>query len=231
MTERILVVEDEVSIRETIAYNLSREGFQVEQAADGNVAIEIARTTKPDALILDIMLPGKDGLEVCRILRKESNVPILMLTARADEIDKIVGLEIGADDYMVKPFSMRELMTRVKALLRRVRLMREESSDSSHLRLEFGNLTINPASHEVLVDDRPAELRPKAFDLLAFLASHRGQVFSREQLLTEIWGWDYFGESRTVDVHIRWIREAIEPDPSKPVRIMTIHGVGYRFDG
>jgi len=195
------------------------------------VAIEIARTTKPDALILDIMLPGKDGLEVCRILRKESNVPILMLTARADEIDKIVGLEIGADDYMVKPFSMRELMTRVKALLRRVRLMREESSDSSHLRLEFGNLTINPASHEVLVDDRPAELRPKAFDLLAFLASHRGQVFSREQLLTEIWGWDYFGESRTVDVHIRWIREAIEPDPSKPVRIMTIHGVGYRFDG
>lgn len=231
MTERILVVEDEISIRETIAYNLSREGFQVEQAADGNVAIEIARTTKPDALILDIMLPGKDGLEVCRILRRESNVPILMLTARADEIDKIVGLEIGADDYMVKPFSMRELMTRVKALLRRVRLMREESSGSSHLRLEFGNLTINPASHEVLVNDRTVELRPKAFDLLAFLASHRGQVFSREQLLTEIWGWDYFGESRTVDVHIRWIREAIEPDPSKPVRIMTIHGVGYRFDG
>jgi DNA-binding response OmpR family regulator len=231
MTERILVVEDEVSIRETIAYNLSREGFQVEQAADGNVAIEIARTTKPDALILDIMLPGKDGLEVCRILRKESNVPILMLTARADEIDKIVGLEIGADDYMVKPFSMRELMTRTKALLRRVRLMREESSDSSLLQLEFGNLKINPASHEVLVNDRPVELRPKAFDLLAFLASHRGQVFSREQLLTEIWGWDYFGESRTVDVHIRWIREAIEPDPSKPVRIMTIHGIGYRFDG
>jgi DNA-binding response OmpR family regulator len=231
MTERILVVEDEVSIRETIAYNLSREGFQVEQAADGNVAIEIARTTKPDALILDIMLPGKDGVEVCRILRKESNVPILMLTARADEIDKIVGLEIGADDYMVKPFSMRELMTRTKALLRRVRLMREESSDSSLLQLEFGNLKINPASHEVLVNDRPVELRPKAFDLLAFLASHRGQVFSREQLLTEIWGWDYFGESRTVDVHIRWIREAIEPDPSKPVRIMTIHGIGYRFDG
>jgi len=231
MTERILVVEDEISIRETIAYNLTREGFQVEEAADGNAAIEIARSTKPDALILDIMLPGKDGLEVCRILRKESNVPILMLTARADEIDKIVGLEIGADDYMVKPFSMRELMTRVKALLRRVRLIREESSDSFHLILEFGNLKINPASHEVLVDDRPAELRPKAFDLLAFLASHRGQVFSREQLLTEIWGWDYFGESRTVDVHIRWIREAIEPDPSKPVRIMTIHGVGYRFDG
>jgi len=231
MTERILVVEDEVSIRETIAYNLSREGFQVEQAADGNTAIEIARATKPDALILDIMLPGKDGLEVCRILRKESNVPILMLTARADEIDKIVGLEIGADDYMVKPFSMRELMTRVKALLRRVRLIREESSDSPHLQLEFGNLTINPASHEVLVNDRTVELRPKAFDLLAFLASHRGQVFSREQLLTEIWGWGYFGESRTVDVHIRWIREAIEPDPSKPVRIMTIHGVGYRFDG
>jgi DNA-binding response OmpR family regulator len=154
-----------------------------------------------------------------------------MLTARADEIDKIVGLEIGADDYMVKPFSMRELMTRTKALLRRVRLMREESSDSSLLQLEFGNLKINPASHEVLVNDRPVELRPKAFDLLAFLASHRGQVFSREQLLTEIWGWDYFGESRTVDVHIRWIREAIEPDPSKPVRIMTIHGIGYRFDG
>lgn len=231
MTGRILVVEDEISIRETIAYNLSREGFQVEQAADGNVAIEIARTTKPDALILDIMLPGKDGLEVCRILRRESNVPILMLTARADEIDKIIGLEIGADDYMVKPFSMRELMTRVKALLRRVRLIREESADSSRLRLEFDNLKINMASHEVLVDGRPVELRPKAFDLLAFLASHRGQVFSREQLLTEIWGWDYFGESRTIDVHIRWIREAIEPDPSKPVRIMTIHGVGYRFDG
>lgn len=232
---QILVVEDEPTLRETLAYNLSRQGYEVSTAADGPTALDVARKERPDVIILDIMLPGLDGFEVCRVLRQETNAPILMLTARDDEVDKIVGLEVGADDYMTKPFSMRELMARVKALLRRVRLLRQESEAAEEKkeseRLTFGDLTIDPLRREVLRSGEPLALKPKEYDLLYFLVRHRGAVLSREQILQDVWGWDYGGGSRTVDVHVRWLREKIEPDPAQPRRIVTVRGVGYRFEG
>lgn len=232
---RVLVVEDEPTLRETLVYNLSRQGYEVSTAADGLTALDVARQERPDVVILDIMLPGLDGFEVCRVLRQETNVPILMLTARDDEVDKIVGLEVGADDYMTKPFSMRELMARVKALLRRVRLLREESEAVEEKKeseqLVFGDLTIDPLRREVLRGGKPLSLKPREYDLLYFLVRHRGAVLSREQILQDVWGWDYGGGSRTVDVHVRWLREKIEPDPAQPGRIVTVRGVGYRFEG
>jgi DNA-binding response OmpR family regulator len=181
------------------------------------------------------MLPGLDGFEVCRILRREMNVPILMLTARTDEVDKVVGLEVGADDYLTKPFSMRELMARVKALLRRVRLDREElaaeGEGASAGHLVFGDLTVDQARHEILRQGEPLRLKPKEYDLLVFLACNQGIVLSRDLILERVWGWDYGGGSRTVDVHVRWLREKIEPDPANPTRIVTVRGVGYRFEG
>ena len=189
----------------------------------------------PTSSLLDIMLPGLDGLEVCRILRAEMNVPILMLTARADEVDKVVGLEVGADDYMTKPFSMRELMARVKALLRRVRLIRQDMSSESDgtttERLVYGDLTIDLGRREVFRQETALSLKPKEFDLLVFLARHKGLVLSRDLILERVWGWEFDGESRTVDVHVRWLREKIEPDPAHPVRIVTVRGIGYRFEG
>lgn len=234
MPEKILVVEDEPTLLETLSYNLARQNYQVETATDGVTAVELARESHPDLIVLDLMLPKLDGFEVCRILRQEMNTPILILTARDDEIDRVIGLELGADDYMSKPFSMREFLARVKAQLRRVRLMREERESGDLLPREiirYGNLTLDLTRREVLLDDRPLSLKPKEFDLLLFLARHRGQVLSRELILERVWGWDFSGGSRTVDVHVRWLREKIEEDPARPTRIVTVRGAGYRFEG
>ena len=235
MSETILVVEDELVLRETLAYNLEKHGYEVHTAEDGRTGVELAREVQPDLILLDIMLPGLDGFEVCRLLRKDMNVPILMLTARADEVDKIVGLEVGADDYLTKPFSMRELLARIKALLRRVRMTREEvaaeAQEESPQRLTFGNLVIDKDRCEVFLDGKSLDLRPKEYDLLVSLAQNRGKVLSREQLMENVWDWEYTGGSRTVDVHIRWLREKIERDPGHPMRIITVRGVGYRFEG
>jgi DNA-binding response OmpR family regulator len=235
MGDKVLVVEDEATLLETLEYNLSRQGYEVYTAADGPTALEIARRERPDVIVLDIMLPGLDGFEVCRILRQEMSVPILMLTARAEELDRVLGLEMGADDYLTKPFSMRELMARVKALLRRVRLIREELAAENGAvggeELAFGDLTIDLARHEVLLRGEPLRLKPKEYELLVFLVRNRGIVLSRDLILERVWGWDYDGGSRTVDVHVRWLREKIEPDPAHPIRIITVRGVGYRFEG
>jgi len=235
MSEIVLVVEDEPTLVETLAYNLSRQDYQVLTAMDGRTAIDMAREKHPDLIVLDLMLPGLDGVEVCRILRQEMSVPILMLTARDEEVDKVVGLEVGADDYMTKPFSMRELMARVKALLRRERLIREELSAEDEVRdaqtLVFGDLRIDMARREVTRGGENLRLKPREYDLLTFLARHRGIVLSRDLILERVWGWDYDGGSRTVDVHVHWLREKIEPDPRNPTRIVTVRGVGYRFDG
>jgi DNA-binding response OmpR family regulator len=235
MAETILVVEDEPSLQETLLYNLKKEGYTVEVVGDGREALDIARTLKPDLLVLDLMLPGLDGFEVTRILRKEMTTPILMLTARDDEIDRVVGLEVGADDYLTKPFSMRELMARVKAQLRRARLIREEmgsqSAEALQEKLSFENLVINQTRREVILNDKPLQLKPKEYELLLFLAEHKGQMLSRGFILERVWGWDYIGDSRTVDVHIRWLRQKIEVDSAKPDRIITVRGGGYRFEG
>jgi len=237
MAEKILVVEDEVTLQETLVYNLKRQGYEVEAVGDGQAALQAARQNHPDLIVLDIMLPGVDGFEVCRILRQEMSTPVLMLTARDDEIDRVVGLEVGADDYLTKPFSMRELMARVKAMLRRVRLLREEFSTaqagaevSSNI-LTFDNLEIDLTRREVRLGGAVLQLKPKEYELLLFLAQHRGQVLSREFVLERVWGWDYYGDSRTVDVHVRWLREKIETDPANPNRIVTVRGAGYRFEG
>jgi DNA-binding response OmpR family regulator len=235
MPERILIVEDEPILQETLAYNLTRQGFLVETAGDGLRGLELARRTQPDLILLDIMLPGMDGFEVCRIIRQEMNVPILMLTARDDEIDRVIGLEIGADDYITKPFSMRELMARVKAQLRRVRLLRQEAETpveaSPKEILRFGNLALDLTRREVTLSDQVLALKPKEFELLLYLARHRGQALSRELILEEVWGWNYRGGSRTVDVHVRWLRAKLELDPDNPTRIVTVRSVGYRFEG
>jgi len=235
MSEKVLVVEDEPTLLETLAYNLTRQGYTVETAGDGLVALEVARRAQPDLIVLDIMLPGLDGLEVCRILRQEMNVPILMLTARDDEIDRVIGLEMGADDYITKPFSMRELMARVKAQLRRVRLIRQETEVQPEPVikevLRFDNLVLDLTRRELLLNGTPLPLKPKEYDLLIFLARHPGQVLSRERILENVWGWNYVGGSRTVDVHVGWLRAKIEPDPTQPSRIVTVRGAGYRFEG
>jgi DNA-binding response OmpR family regulator len=231
----ILVVEDETSLRETLAYNLNRQDYTVEAVADGNAAVEAARRLHPDLVVLDLMLPGLDGFEVCRILRQEMNMPILILTARDDEFDRVLGLEIGADDYMTKPFSMREFLSRVKAHLRRERLIRQEvegvTEASSKDQLRFGNLLIDLSRREALLEGQPLTLKPKEYELLLFLAQHRGQALSREFLLERVWGWEFVGGTRTVDVHVHWLREKIEHDPAHPQRIITVRGSGYRFEG
>lgn len=236
MAEKILVVDDEISLQETLAYNLSKEGYTVEVAGDGNQALELARSSKPDLVILDVMLPGLDGFEVCRILRQDANIPVLMLTARDDEIDRVVGLEVGADDYLVKPFSMRELNARIKALLRRVRLIREEVESSAQESaqpklLTFNDLVIDMTRREVRLGSDVLQLKPKEYELLLYMGQHKGQVLTREVILEHVWGWDFVGDSRTVDVHIRWLREKIEQNPESPQRIITVRGAGYRFEG
>jgi DNA-binding response OmpR family regulator len=236
MTETILVVEDEPALRDTLSYNLKKDGFTVEAVGDGRSALDAARTLKPDLIVLDLMLPEIDGFEVCRILRKEMTTPILMLTARDDEIDRVVGLEVGADDYLTKPFSMRELMARVKAQLRRSRLLREEfgkaaAAEGKHEKLTFGNLVVNLTRREVTLNHEALAVKPQEYELLLFFAEHKGQMLSREFILERVWGWDFIGDSRTVDVHVRWLRQKIEADASEPKRIVTVRGGGYRFEG
>jgi DNA-binding response OmpR family regulator len=237
MPETILIVEDEPSLQETLAYNLEKQGYTVETAGDGRTALETTRRLKPDLILLDIMLPLLDGVEVCKALRRESfQSPIIMLTARDDEIDRVVGLEIGADDYVTKPFSMRELIARVKAQLRRTETIRDEldklkTSAPGQDTLPFGNLAVNRTRREVTLDDIPLALKPQEYDLLLFFAEHKGQMLSREFILERVWGWDYVGDSRTVDVHVRWLRQKIEKDAANPVRIVTVRGGGYRFEG
>ncbi|MFN8440201.1 MAG: response regulator transcription factor [Caldilineaceae bacterium] len=235
----ILIVEDEPALVDTLQYSLQRLNYQVVVANDGVAGIEKARSHKPDLIILDLMLPKLDGFEVCRILRQEMSTPILMLTARVDEIDKIVGLEVGADDYLTKPFSMRELIARVKAQLRRVRLVREEAAhlhnasemEEALAQLKFGNLVIDTSRHEILLDGKALHVKPKEYELLLFFARNRRIALSREIILERVWGWEYDGGSRTVDVHVRWLREKIESDPTNATRIVTVRGSGYRFEG
>ncbi len=225
MSDRILIVEDEPSLLETLALNLRSGGYDVVTASDGATALEVARSAAPDLVILDLMLPELDGLTVCRSLRQASDVPILILTARTGELDKIIGLESGADDYLTKPFSLGELQARIRALLRRAGPRR--LSDE----LRSGDLTLNLVSRRAYLGDRELVLSPKEFSLLAELVRHQGAVLSRDLLLTRVWGYDYYGDSRTVDVHVRWLREKIEPNPSQPTRITTVRGIGYRFEG
>jgi DNA-binding response OmpR family regulator len=222
----ILVVEDEASLASTLSYNLRKNGYNVALAEDGVAGLHAARRDRPDAIVLDLMLPKMDGLEVCRRLRVESDVPILMLTAKGEELDKIVGLEMGADDYLTKPFSMRELMARVRALLRRSGA-REAADDGS--KLHVGNMVLDMRGRTVTRDGVDVALKPKEFDLLFFMAKNAGQVFKREQLLENVWGYDFYGGSRTVDVHIRWLREKLELSPAQPTYILTVRGVGYKF--
>lgn len=228
--DKILVVEDDTSLLTTLKYNLQKDGYSVSTAVDGVEAVETARKVKPDLIILDVMLPERGGFEVCRILRKETIVPILMLTAKAEETDKIVGLEIGADDYMTKPFSMRELLARVRAMLRRARMTGPAPADEKTL-LKINDLEIDPARHRASLRETVLELSPKEYDLLVFLARNRGLVFNREQLLEKVWGYDYAGDTRTVDVHIRWLRKKIEADPQKPEYLITVRGTGYKLEG
>ena len=236
MPSKILIVEDEPALQETLEYNLTHQGYEVKVVGDGIQAVETAHSFLADLILLDVMLPGMDGFEVCRILRQETNVPILMLTAREAEIDRVIGLEIGADDYITKPFSMRELQARLKALLRRVRLDQQDAAQekvatSGNEIMQFGDLMLDLSRHELSRAGRPLPLKPKEFDLFVYLARHKGKVLSRELIMESVWGWDYIGGSRTVDVHIRWLREKIEPDPANPARIVTVRGAGYRFEG
>ncbi len=222
----VLVVDDEPNILSVVQAYLQQEGFTVYTAADGLSALKAARAYRPDLIVLDIMLPGLDGIEVLRRLRQESNVYVLMLTAKADETDKIVGLTMGADDYLTKPFSPRELVARVKAILRRGRGVGQDEAP-----LNFRRLRIDPEARQVWKDDRPVELTPIEFDILLALARHHGRVLSREQLIEHVWGYDYYGDERVVDVHIGRIRKKIEDDPAHPTWIITARGIGYRFEG
>ncbi|KJS11535.1 MAG: transcriptional regulator [Desulfotomaculum sp. BICA1-6] len=229
---RILMVDDEKNIVELVKFNLVREGFEVLAAYDGLEAIKIALAKKPDLIVLDIMIPSLDGLEVCRQLRQNEatrNIPVIMLSARGEELDRILGLEIGADDYVTKPFSPRELLARIKARLRRFGTAGMERSPGGDKRMVLGRLVIDQDRFEVLVDGERQDLTPKEFELLRFLASEPGKVFSRDQLLEKIWGYDFAGDSRTVDVHIRHLRQKLEKYPGMPLYIETVRGVGYRF--
>lgn len=231
---KVFLVEDDRNLQEAIRYNLVAEGYEVAVAGDGNTALSLARSERPDLLVLDVMLPGISGLEVCRALRSEgSTAAIIMLTARDSESDRVAGLEIGADDYVVKPFSMRELLARVSAQLRRTAALNTASiSDAASAVndvIEVGGMRINLAARRVTIDGAEVKLRPREFDLLAHLAARPGRVYSRNQLLQDVWGFDYAGDTRTVDVHVRWLRMKIEKDPSAPVLLQTVRGVGYRY--
>ena len=231
---KILIVEDDQSLSSALKYNLSKEGYNVVIAVDGVQALELARSERPDLIILDIMLPKLDGFEVCRILRKDMIIPILMLTAKVEEVDKLLGLGIGADDYMTKPFSVRELLARVRAMLRRTEMLKEKPSFEEEAvppMIKVGNLVIDLARHQVSLGDSILDLSPKEFELLVFLARNRGRAFTRDYLLEKVWGYDYAGDTRTVDVHIRWLRRKLETEPSHPQRLLTVRGFGYKLEG
>jgi two-component system response regulator VicR len=227
MAKKILIVDDEKSIVDILKFNLRKEGFETIEAYDGEAAIHIAQSQKPDLILLDVMLPEKDGFSVCKELRKTLTVPILMLTAKAEEVDRVIGLELGADDYIVKPFSNRELIARVKANLRRMVI--DDGTSTKEGRFESNGLTIDYARFEIRRDGKIIELTRREFELVKFLANHQGQIFSREALLEKVWGFEFFGDVRTVDVTIRRIREKLERDPSNCEYIMTKRGVGYYF--
>jgi DNA-binding response OmpR family regulator len=224
---RVMVVEDEKNLASLLRKYLEREGFEVHEAPDGNAAIEVARRVEPDVVVLDWMLPGLDGMEVLRELRRFSGAYVVMLTARTEEVDRIVGLSTGADDYLTKPFSPGELVARIRAMLRRPRGGAHEADEDAPL--DFGELTIDPGRREVRVREEEVSLTTIEFDLLALLASRPGLVFSRDRLMERVWGEDYFGSDHVVDVHIANLRKKIEADPSNPFYVQTVRGVGYRF--
>ncbi|MCW5883265.1 MAG: response regulator transcription factor [Anaerolineae bacterium] len=223
----ILLVEDDDDIAEPLLFGLRSEGYRALHAPDGPRGLEMARAAAPDAILLDVMLPGMDGFTVCRLLRQESAVPILMLTARGQEVDRVTGLELGADDYIIKPFSFRELVARVRAILRRRDLDREDGTPVP--RLAVGAIAIDRAARRAWRGERPLDLTPREFDLLAALARQAGQALPRQALLDQVWGLDWIGDPRTLDVHIRWLREKIEDDPSTPRYLQTVRGYGYRL--
>jgi DNA-binding response OmpR family regulator len=227
MARTILVVDDEATLRETVVDALEAEGFTVIAAADGREALTRFRADRPDLVLLDLMLPELSGIEVCRIIRAESGVPIVMLTAKDSELDKVVGLELGADDYVTKPFSLRELSARIRALFRRAEKAATEQNPPSGV--SIGDVQVDLAGHRLLRDGQVLPVKPKAFELLGFLLRNPGQVFTRDQLLERVWGYDYAGETRTVDVHVHWLRAQLEPDPANPQFIHTVRGVGYVF--
>jgi DNA-binding response OmpR family regulator len=226
---KVLVVEDEETLRFTLAHNLKKEGYSVVTAARGDDALKLAREEQPDLIVLDVMLPGVDGVQVCRLLRRDMDVPIIMLTALGGERDRVVGLDAGADDYMAKPFGVRELMARIRALLRR-RGPRAQPDDGPALVIA-SDLQVDRERREVRREGRVVAMKPKEFDLLLFFLQHPGRVFSREQILDEVWGYDFYGGPRTVDVHVRWLRQKIEVDPAAPQRLRTVRGSGYLFEG
>lgn len=226
----ILLVDDERVLADTVAYNLRREGYRVLLAADGEQGLRVARSERPHLVVLDVMLPRLDGFDVCRILRRETDVPILMLTAREGEADTVLGLELGADDYLTKPFSMRELLARVKAMLRRSEAVHARTEGvPSRAPLEIGSLRIDSTRHAVEWRGQNLDLTPKEFDLLLFFARHQGAVLNRTLLLERVWGYEVPIDTRTVDVHVRWLREKLETDPGKPQHLQTVRGVGYRL--
>lgn len=227
---KILVVEDDRTLREALRYNLVADGFDVAVADDGSEGLIAARQDDPDVIILDLMLPTLNGIEVCKALRRDGSVvPVIMLTARDSEIDRIGGLESGADDYVTKPFSMRELIARVGAQIRRMDMLKSVSQSSVDQIIDLGDLVINRGSRLVTIEGRQLDLRPREFDLLAHLAANPGRVYTRDQLLHDVWGFEYSGDTRTVDVHVRWLRLKIEKNPSKPMLLGTVRGVGYRI--
>jgi two-component system response regulator RegX3 len=227
--KRILVVEDEENISQTLRYNLTREGYEVSEAATGTAAIELARQRRPDLILLDLMLPEMSGLEVCRVLRMEMTTPILMLTAKATELDTVVGLQVGADDYVTKPFSLNELLARVAAMLRRSELAGGPQRAPDEIE-EFGGFRLDRAARTVRVGDDDVHLSPKEFDLLSLLLANAGRVLSRSTIIHRVWGSKFFGDHKTVDVHVRWLREKFERFDTLPFRITTVFGVGYRLD-
>lgn len=224
----ILLIEDDESIAEPLIFGLENEGYRVLHATDGQQGLRLARTESPAVILLDVMLPGVDGFTVCRTLRRESATPILMLTARGQEMDRVMGLELGADDYIVKPFSFRELLARIRAVLRRRQLDRGEAPVPAD-RLAIGEIVLDRTARQVWRAGRPVDLTPREFDLLCALMEQAGQAVSRHSLLDQVWGEDWIGDPRTLDVHIRWLREKIEDDPSAPRYIQTVRGYGYRF--
>ena len=224
-TQRILIIEDEENLAEALRYTLEREGYEASAVGNGQLGLEAARSTQPDLIILDLMLPDLDGLSICKALRKDSDVPILMLTARGLEDERVAGLDAGADDYVTKPFGMRELIARVRAMLRR------QISSPAKTTIEEGDLRIDLVSHTVWRSERMLDLTRREFNLLALFVQNRGRAFSRDEILAQLWGEEWIGDVRTVDVHVRWLREKIENDPGHPTRLTTIRGFGYRFDG
>lgn len=229
MQAKVLVVEDEENLLFTLQHNLKREGYKVFTATRGDDGLRLAREHHPDLIVLDLMLPGVDGMQVCRTLRRDTTVPIIMLTALGGEGDRVAGLDTGADDYVAKPFGMRELMARVRALLRRSGPRAEPDRGPSLVVCR--DLEIDRERREVRKGGKVLRMKPKEFDLLLFFAQHPGRVFSREQILDEVWGYDFYGGPRTVDVHVRWLRQKIEEDPAQPERLKTVRGSGYLFEG